>query len=505
MGALLGLVAVWGCVAAGGSVRSIEARDTASLGYDETPRGLGLVYELYVRSFQDSDADGIGDLEGARRRLGHVASLGVETIWLMPILESPSPAGYDVTDFEALRAEYGSVEDLERLVDDAHAAGMRVLLDLPLNHTSTSHPWFVAANARAGSPDRARYVFSDTQWDALRWHRSASEGWYYGFFGAELPDLDWSDALTRARMLRAFSGWLDVVDGYRLDAVVTLVEDADAITDTPDTHALLAELMAEARAVDPDARILAEASVEDPTAQASYLGGPAAPEADRVIDFARRPALLAALAAGDPGPLLAHLRDQEAADVLGRTSPFLQSHDVRRLPAFVPDARARRAMQVLQLTLPGDPILYYGEELDLADATTATGQDYAWRAPMPWDGGHAGGFTEAAIPWFTLDPAYAEGVNVEAAAADPDSMLRLIQSLAPLRPRLADASWSPVDVGAPAVVAYTRDQGRLLVVVNLSPAPVSAELDGAWIDVSSGRGREGVVALDAYGYAILHR
>ncbi|MFN7146938.1 MAG: alpha-amylase family glycosyl hydrolase, partial [Myxococcota bacterium] len=345
-----------------------------------------------------------------------------------------------------------------------------------------------------------------------RWFPAQGGGWYYGFFGAELPDLDWTHARTRERMFQVFDRWLDHVDGYRLDAVITLVEADGAITGTDDTHALLAELLERARKVNPDAVVLAEASEASVSGTAAYLGAPAAPEADRVLDFPRRAALLAALAEGRPDGLLGHLHDQEDAAALGRTSPFLQSHDLSRLPAHVPDARARRLLEVLQLTLPGDPVLYYGEELDLADATTATGQDYAWRAPMPWDGSANGGFTTAAVPWFTLDPGYTQGRNVADAEADPTSLLTLMRGLACVRAELEGADWSPVATDAESVLAYTRAtaEGRVIVVANLggeSVGDVAVDVHGGFRDLTRDEGvyaADGlrVPGLEPYGYRL---
>ena len=491
----------------------MAVRPTSAEEADCAPRkGLGLAYEIYVRSFQDSDGDGIGDLEGVRLRLDHLASLGVETLWLMPIFESPGTAGYDVADYDAIRAAYGTEEDLVRLVDDAHARDMRVLLDLPFNHVALTHPWFAAADADPDSPSRDRFVFSDTQWDTYRWFPATGGGFYYAFFGAALPDLNWTDALVRAQMFEAIEGWMDIVDGYRLDAVVMLVEADGAITNTDDTHALLAELYARVKTANPDARVLAEASEPDVAGNAAYLGSPGAPESDRTLDFPRREALLAAVAAGAPDGLLAHLAEQEDAASLGRTAPFLQSHDVSRLPAFVADDRARRLLQVLQLTLPGDPVLYYGEELDLADATSATGQDYAWRAPMPWDGTRNGGFTSAEIPWFTLDPLYMEGTNVAEAGADPTSLLTLIRDLACVRAEIDGAEWAPVETDAPAVLGYARTtpEGRLVVVANLGATSVSAvrvDVHGGFREITTDTGVDAgdglnVAGLGPYGYAL---
>ncbi len=496
-------------LATGGPALSAAAGRSAG----DTGRGLGLTYEIYVRSFQDSDGDGIGDLEGVRTRLDHLEAMGVRTLWLMPVFPSVGPAGYDVTDFDRVRADYGDADALSALLADAHVRGMRVLLDLPFNHVARTHPWFAAAEADSAAPERDLFLFAGTQWDTHRWFPSAAGDYYYGFFGADLPDLDWTNDATRARMFDVFGAWLDAgVDGYRLDAVTTLVEADGAITNTDATHALLAELYAYAADVNPDAVFLAEAGEPDVADNAGFLGTDAAPESDRVLDFPRRTALLEAVGTGTPTPLLALLQATEEADALGRTATFVSSHDLARLPAFVPDAAARRLLMVLQLTLPGDPVLYYGEELDLADATTATGQDYAQRAPMPWDSSRNAGFSTGSA-WFTLDPAYAEGRNVAGAVADPDSTLNLVRDLACVRDAIEGAAWEPVATDSAAVLAYSRatEAGRIVVVANLG-ATATRELridaHGAFQDLT--HGLAGVYAADglriqglpAYGYAV---
>ena len=152
----------------------------------------------------------------------HVASLGVETLWLMPVFSARGRPGYDVTDHWTVREDYGTVDELDSLVAAAHDLGMRVLLDLPFNHVSRQHPWFEAAEADPDAPERALFLFSDTQWDTVRWHPADGGGFYYGVFGSELPDLDWEEEEVREEMFGVWDTWLDHVDGYRLDAVRTL-------------------------------------------------------------------------------------------------------------------------------------------------------------------------------------------------------------------------------------------------------------------------------------------
>lgn len=475
-----------------------------------SPSGLGLTYEIYVRSYQDTDGDGIGDFPGVESRLDHIDSLGVDTLWLMPVFPARGPAGYDVEDFETLTAEYGTVEELDSLVEAAHERGIRVLLDLPFNHTSRTHPWFAEAEADPGSESRGMYRFSDTQWDPYRWFEAEGGGYYYAFFGGELPDLDWRDAEVQARMTAVWDQWLEHVDGYRLDAVRVLVETTTDITDTDETHALLADLYARTRAAHPDARLLAEASCETAEDSASYLGA-AAPEADAVIDFPRREAMLAAFTDSEPDVLLALLEDSEAAGGLSGSAPYLQSHDLSRLPAYVADPAARRALEVTLLTLPGNPILYYGEELDIADATTATGQDYAWRAPMAWDRTSNGGFTTSTA-WLTPDPGYLSGLNVADAEADPDSLLHLIRGASCVRSAVAGGEWQALDTSDPHVFSYswTTATGLVVVAVNLSDGAIgetTIDVRGGFrsltesVGVDAGEGLR-FAGMEAYGYRI---
>lgn len=469
----------------------------------------GLIYEIYVRSFQDSDGDGIGDLAGVASRLDYLAALGVGTLWLMPVFPSGGVAGYDVMDFDTVNADYGSEEDLAALVEDAHALGMTVLIDLPFNHVAREHPWFAAAEDGGA---RDRFLFSDRRCDPYRWFPADGGGWYYAFFGAELPDLDWTGPV-REPMEEVLARWLDAgVDGYRLDAVPTLIEADGDVTNTDPTHALLAELVAGARDDHPDAFFLSEASEDDLDVNLSYLGSPSAPESDRVLDFPRRVALLESAADGDAGPIRAVLQAQLAADVIGRTATFLGSHDVSRLPSEVPSAAARRALRVAQLLLPGDPVLYYGEELDLADTTSGTGQDYIWRAPMPWDATGNGGFTTG-LAWFTPDPGYLDGVNVEALLADPDSVLTLVRSLACVRGTIAEAGWELLATDRREVLAFERERNgeRVVVAINLGARALDVEVEvvGGFRDVTAGGARVDapsglrIVGMPAYGYRIL--
>ncbi len=406
----------------------------------DAPAGGGLTYEVYVRSFADSDGDGTGDIQGLRSRLDYLASLGVETIWLMPVFPAFGPAGYDVVEFDAITPEYGTIDDLLLLVADAHARDMRVLLDLPLNHVHRDHPWF----ARASQGDQAYRDMFVYGGEGDRWFPDAQEGNYYAYFGADMPDLDWRSAGVRYGVEAAMDQWLDVVDGFRLDAVLMLVEEGEVVEGSEASH----ELVAEIQQAHPGKFLMAEASEWEVGKSVSWLD-----QSDAVLDFPRYEAYLLAAEGGEASELVDVLAAQEGTG--DGMSSFLGSHDTDRLATAVPSAAQRRALMVAHLLLPGSPVLYYGEELDLANATSGTGQDYPMRAPMPWSSASQGGFTTG-TPWFTPDPGYAEGLNVADQEADPGSMLNLVRALVcvraaspPAREVLAEGSvlrWQRGDV-----------------------------------------------------------
>lgn len=436
-----------------------------------SPGEPGLTYEVYVRSFQDSDGDGIGDLAGLRARLPHLASLDVRTVWLMPVFPAFGPAGYDVTDFDTVTPEYGTEADLVALVEDAHALGMRVLLDVPFNHVHTSHAWFVAAES--GDVDaRARFVYADDG-EGENWHPSAAGGEYFAWFGADMPDLNWRDADTRRSMTDSLGRWLDLgVDGYRFDAVLMLDEGGEEELGSAASHELLGELVEELRGEHPDRFFLAEASEWEPERTLSWLDAEGAPGVDAVLDFPRLDALEEAGNGRGTAALADMVADAVDADGALGLGAFAGSHDLDRLPARVTDPAARRAVRVAQFLLPGSPVLYYGEELDLADATTALGQDYPMRAPMPWSTDSQAGFTTG-TPWFTPDPSYADGVNVADEEGDPASMLTLIRDLGAIREAYgldSTSTWQRF-ASEDGVLHFSREgeAGTIEVWVNLTP------------------------------------
>ncbi|MHB8800614.1 MAG: alpha-amylase family glycosyl hydrolase [Thermoanaerobaculia bacterium] len=471
----------------------------ATAGWDhEWARGA-VFYEVFVRSFKDSDGDGIGDLPGLISRLddlndGNPATttdLGVDALWLMPVFESPSYHGYDTTDYLKIEPDYGTNADFLRLLQEAHRRGMRVIVDLVVNHSSSEHPWFIAASSSPDSPYRDWYVWSPTDpgwkapWggNAGTWHRSG-DAFYYGVFWSGMPDLNWRSAGLRAEIRRIAARWLERgVDGFRLDATRYLVEAGagGGQADTPETHAALKGFAAHVRSVKPQAFVVGENWSDTPVI-ASYYGSKTAPGGDELpasFNFPLSDRILKAVASGNAAPVAEKLEEVERSYPRGAIdAPFLTNHDQVRLATQLGRnaGRLRNAAAIL-LTLPGAPFLYYGEEVGLENGPT--GGDESKRTPMPWDGTPGGGFTTG-TPWFPFAPGR-ETANVAAQRNDPSSLLSRYRSL--IRVRTSSEALRKGEIvllsgksGVTPVLAYLRKSGgeTVLVVHNLSDSFQSA-------------------------------
>jgi alpha-amylase len=454
-------------------------------------------YEVFVRSFQDSDGDGVGDLRGLIQRLDYLndgdpattTDLGVDALWLMPVFASPSYHGYDTTDYEAIEPDYGAPADFRDLVVEAHRRGLEVIVDLVLNHTSSQHPWFRAAARSAADPRRDWYVWSPTDpgwtqpWNAGQgtWY-PAGGAWYYGLFWSGMPDLNWRNPAVAAEAARLARLWLDRgVDGFRLDAVRYLLEDgAGQQADRPATHAALKAFAAAVRAHKPGATLVGEAWADTLTT-ADYYGDTAAvPGGDELpllFDFPLATQLVAGVASGSADGIDFTLRDVLATYPPGATdAPFLTNHDqVRVATALGGDPDKLKLAATVLLTLPGAPFLYYGEELGLRNRDD--GNDESKRTPMPWDGSAGRGFTSGA-PWYPFSPGPPDG-NVAAQAGDPASILSRYRQLIRVRQgsaALRRGALGPLTSGSPALLAFTRATPgeTVLVVHNLSGASATA-------------------------------
>ncbi len=446
--------------------------------------GGQLFYEVFVRSFQDSNGDGIGDLNGLTSRLDALndgdpttpGDLGVTALWLMPIAESPSYHGYDVTDYEAIEPDYGTADDLRALVAAAHERGIKVIVDLVMNHTSIQHPWFQDA-LTPGSAHDDWYVWSDTRPAIARsdgtpvWHE-ANGRYYYAYFWEGMPDLNLRNPAVTAALDGIAGYWLDEmgVDGFRLDAAKHLIEDGKQLENTPETFAWLQGFRERLHATHPDALVLGE--VYD----ASIMSARYVQEGslDLTFDFDLASATITSLNSRDAGSIAAALKDAAAQYPPDTMATFLTNHDQNRVASqLAGDPDAERLAAGLLLMGPGVPFIYYGEEIGM----TGTKPDEQIRTPLRWDAtSPAGGFSTVP-PWETqsFDPA---GTDVATEAADPGSLLNWYRTLAHLRlrhPALASGGLVPVATADRSVVAFLRttDEAMDLVLANLGPAPIA--------------------------------
>jgi alpha-amylase len=461
----------------------------------EWARGA-VFYEIFVRSFADSNGDGIGDFNGLTSKLDYLndgnpattTDLGVDGIWLMPMFQSTSYHGYDTVDYETIEEDYGSNADFQRFLVEAHKRGIRVILDFVMNHTSVDHPWFLDSASSANSPKRDWYVWSavDPGWrqpwggNDPSWHlRNAA--YYYGAFWSGMPDVNFRNPEAKAEMFRLARHWLTRgVDGYRLDATRYLVETGPGEAgqaDTAETHQVLKELSAEVRGIRPDAILVAENTV-DTLRLATYFGSTATirggDEMPMNFNFPLSYAMIDGVNSGNANRIRQTLREVISAYPPGIIdTPFLTNHDQTRLATVLGNhaGKLRNAAAVL-LTLPGMPFLYYGEEAGLQNGPTSA--DESKRTPMPWNA--SGGFTSG-TPWLPYAPGLAAN-NVASQTNDPGSLLAYYRNWIAARKRsagLRKGDFTPLDTGA-QILAFIRNSGdeRVLVVHNLSDSSVNA-------------------------------
>ena len=440
-------------------------------------------YEIFVRSFKDSDGDGIGDLPGLIQKLDYIndgnprstSDLGARCIWLMPVAESPSYHGYDVSDYFTVERDYGTNADFKRLVAEAHKRGIHVLVDLVLNHASSRHPYFQEALRDTASPHRSWFRFSREKpnvrgpWGQEVWHKSpVRDEYFYGVFYEGMPDLNYETPAVRAEADRIARFWLTQmgVDGFRLDAVPYLAETGDSLAHTGATHAELRDFARNVRRVAPRAYTIGEVWDSAGTILRYYPD-----QLDAYFAFPASDAMLDAVRNGSARGLLApFLRFQRALSP-DRWAPFLRNHDqTRTLTALGNDLNRARVAATLLLTLPGTPFVYYGEEIGM----TGDKPDERIRTPMQWTGAANGGFT-IGQPWESLQNDVATS-NVERESGDAGSLLNLYRRLIHLRSgsaALASGTLIPLGTSNDAVTAYLRQDGAhtMLVVANLGVTP----------------------------------
>jgi alpha-amylase len=436
-----------------------------------------IFYQIFVRSFADSDGDGIGDFKGMTARLDYLndgdpntdTDLGIGGIWLMPIHPSPSYHGYDVTDYLAVNPDYGTMEDFKEFLEEAHQRGIRVIIDNVINHTSIDHPWFTAS--ASGDPDfRDWYIWSDTRlnykgpWGQDVWY-AKGDAYYYAVFWSGMPDLNYrSQAVTQeVHQIAAF--WLDEVgvDGFRLDGAKHILEQDAVQEHTEETHAWLKDFYLANKAIAPDSLVVGEIwSSTDQTAPYTNNG-----ELDLVFNFPLAEDIISGVMFGDASRISRSIEQQERAYNPRRYAPFLSNHDMGRTNTrlFGELPKAKLAASIL-LTAPGTPFIYFGEEIGM----TGDKPDPLIRTPMQWTGEENAGFTTG-TPWARINNDYMLR-NVETLKDDPNSLLRHYQQLSAIRNNhaaLRTGAYIPVETNQRRLFSMLRvsDKEAILVLMNL--------------------------------------
>lgn len=440
-------------------------------------------YEIFVRSFSDSDGDGIGDFNGLTAKLDYLndgdpettTDLGVTGIWLMPIMESPSYHGYDVTDYFKVNPEYGTEEDFKRFLDEAHQRGIRVVIDMVLNHTSNDHPWFEDSETPGAKHDNW-YVWSNEDpgfagpWGQDVWH-NAGDRYYYGIFWEGMPDLNYRNPEVTAQMYEASRYWLEDmgVDGFRLDAIRHLIEDGEVQENTPETHGWLQAYRDFLTEIEPEAMTVGEIWSTTDNVVPYVKDG----EVDLAFEFDLAEAMVNAAKGETRGPVAGAQFKAWNAYPPGQYAPFLTNHDQERVMSQLGgDEGKARVAALLLLTSPGAPFIYYGEEIGMI----GTKPDEQIRTPMQWTAEEHAGFTTG-DPWIKVKANYPEA-NVAAQSTDPDSLWNTYRSLVHLRNNhvaLRTGDYTKVDVADSKVYAFLRNspQETVLVLINLSSDPIS--------------------------------
>ncbi len=425
-------------------------------------------YEIFVRSFNDTNGDGIGDFNGITQKLDYLQSLGVTALWLMPIHPSPSYHGYDVLNYYAVNPQYGTLDDFKRLLSEAHSRGMKVIIDLVLNHTSSQHPWFIDANSSPQSPYRDWYLWS-SEYPGNHWYAGKS-GYYYGFFWSEMPDLNYNNPAVTAQMEKVSAFWLNEVgvDGFRIDAAKHLVEEGLQLENTASNHAWLSGYYAAVKKYQPEAYTLGEIYGAGALVTKIYKN-----ELDHIFNFEiSSGAINSALGESNSG-MNSALKFAVKDNPTGDFATFLSNHDQNRVMSVLNgDVNKAKVAAALLLTGPGTPFLYYGEEIGMRGKKP----DEDIRRPMQWNADSSAGFSSG-VPWQPLQDDYAK-LNVASQEKDPNSLLNHYRTLLALRkqhPALRSGSFSVLETDNPSVYAILRKHTSetLLVLINLSHEPVT--------------------------------
>jgi maltose alpha-D-glucosyltransferase/alpha-amylase len=490
-----------------------------------------VIYQLHVRTFCDSNNDGIGDFSGLMQKLDYLQYIGVDALWLMPFFPSPlRDDGYDIADYTSVHPNYGELKDFKAFLKVAHERGIRVIIELVLNHTSDQHAWFQESRSSRDNPRRdwyvwsdtddrykdARIIFLDTEMSNWAWD-PVSKSYYWHRFFSHQPDLNYDNPAVFEAMWGVMKFWLDIgVDGFRLDAVPYLVErDGTNCENLPETHAILRELRKRLDAEYHGKMLLAEAN-QWPADVSSYFGN--GDEFHMAFHFPLMPRIFMAVQLEDRKPIIEILEQTPQIPENSQWCIFLRNHDEltlemvtdverdymydvyakdktmrlnlgirRRLaPMMDNDRRRIELLNVLLMSMPGTPIIYYGDEIGMGD-NIYLGDRNGVRTPMQWNGGWNAGFSgadpERLYSPLISNPVYGyQAINVEAQKRVPHSLLSWMKRLIEVRKSTRVFSRGSIEFLRPSnhrVLAYVRqlDDQRILVVNNLASSAQAVELD----------------------------
>ncbi|ETK31883.1 maltose alpha-D-glucosyltransferase [Microbispora corallina] len=492
-------------------------------------------YEVLIRGFADSNGDGTGDIRGLIDKLDYIQWLGVDCLWLLPLYESPlRDGGYDISDFMKILPEFGDLGDFVRLVDEAHKRGIRVIADLVMNHTSDQHPWFQASRNDPDGPYGDFYVWSDTDekypdariifvdTESSNWTYDSVRGQYYWHrFFHHQPDLNYENPDVQEAMLEVLRFWLDLgIDGFRMDAIPYLFEQEDTNCENlPRTHEYLKRVRAEVDRLYPDRVLLAEAN-QWPADVVEYFGDPVTggDECHMAFHFPLMPRIFMAVRRESRYPISEILAQTPKIPENCQWGIFLRNHDELTLEMvtdeerdymyseYAKDPRMRANVGIrrrlatlldndrnqielftaLLLSLPGSPVMYYGDEIGMGDNIWLGDRDGV-RTPMQWTPDRNAGFSTCDpgrlyLP-VIMDPIYGyQAINVEAQQKSASSLLHFTKRMIEIRKRhpvFGLGDFTELNSSNPSVLAFVRELGddRVLCVNNLSRFPQPVELD----------------------------
>jgi maltose alpha-D-glucosyltransferase/alpha-amylase len=490
-----------------------------------------VIYQLHVKTFYDSDGDGVGDFRGLTSKLDYLQALGVDCLWLLPTFPSPfRDDGYDIADYYSIHPMYGSMDDFKEFLEAAHARGLKVLTELVLNHTSDKHPWFQEARSSLDNPRRdwyvwsdtddrysqARIIFLDTESSNWAWDPISKQYYWHRFFSHQ-PDLNYDNPAVREEMWRVMKFWLDLgVDGFRVDAVPYLVErEGTTCESVPETHEVIKFLRGQLDAHFADRMLLAEAN-QVPELVRPYFGDN--DEFHMAFHFPLMTRMFMAIRLEDRKPLVEIIERTPAIPEDCQWAIFLRNHDELTLEMVTPeerdfmydeyardpvarinlgirrrlapllegDRRRVELMNGLLMSLPGSPIVYYGDEIGMGD-NVYLGDRNGVRTPMQWSGGWNGGFSAADPERLAFavisNPVYGyQAVNVLAQERTGHSLLNWMRRLIRVRQSTRVFSRGSITLLTPPnhrLLAYVRafEKEQVLVVNNLSGTVQAVELD----------------------------